>query len=313
MDSNYLLEAPEVPGVVDEADMLGMPESPAPGTEASAIEGGINPGLGTAEEQGLFLDDGVKGPPPKDEDGVPISMSTRPNLRRDNSVPAPAPLHLPPPAPPAPPTETNNPTDSLSLAQLRRLVTNMPTVEPTPYAFVYQDASTFEEELEEWFSYNVEEQAMILKTQSSFAEEWGSYNDLALINGSGYEEGSIDWTKTNAGLREEFIRKLLAGVQQSDPKARLKNLEAIVYLLLGCWHETAGLILNQGGNASEAENESPSDKTTTNPSYAKSAVQLEWIQTNVQLLLHCEGLPIIFDAMRASCLRTWLVKELHDK
>ena len=181
----------------------------------------------------------------------------------------------------------------------------MPTVEPTPYAFVYQDASTFEEELEEWFSYNVEEQAMILKTQSSFAEEWGAYNDLALINGSGYEEGSIDWTETNAGRREEFIRKLLAGVQQPDPNARLKNLEAIVYILLGCWHETAGLILNQDGNASEAENELPSHKTTTNLSYAKSAVQLEWIQTNVQLLLHCEGLPIIFDAMRASCLRTW--------
>ncbi|OCL08760.1 N1221-domain-containing protein [Glonium stellatum] len=304
MDSNYLPEAPEVPGAIDEADMLGMSESPAPGTEASAIGGGINSGLDTAEEQGLFLDDGVKGPPPKDEDGVPISMPTRPNLRRDSSVPAPAPLHLPPPAPPAPPIESNNPTDSLSLAQLRRLVTNMPTVEPTPYAFVYQDASTFEEELEEWFSYSVEEGAMILKTRSSFAEEWGSYNNLVLVNGSGHEGGSIDWTKADMEQREEFVRKLLVGVQQPDPNARLKILEVITYLLLGCWHETAGLMLSQDGDAPEAENESPLTKTTTNPSYARSAVQLEWIQTNVQLILHCEGIPIIFDAMRASCSRT---------
>ncbi|OCK80170.1 N1221-domain-containing protein [Lepidopterella palustris CBS 459.81] len=301
MDPNTYPDAPQVPAAVDEADLLAMPDSPAPGIDPSEIEGGLEPALDTAEQQGLFLDESAKQFASTAR--APIPIPSRPSYRRENSVPAPAPLHLPPPAPPAPPLDPGNPTDSLSLAQLRRLVTDMPRVEPAPYAFVYEDASSFEDELEEWFSYSVEEQAMVLKAQSSFAHEWGIFHGLVFMNGSAYEEGSLDWASTNPEQREEFVRKLLAGVKQTDPNVRLKSLEALVYLLLGCWHETAGLTSTQRSPAPETEQDVTSITGSASGPYARSAVQLQWIKYNFQLILECEGLQTIFDAMQASCLR----------
>jgi hypothetical protein len=195
----------------------------------------------------------------------------------------------------------------LSLVQLKRLVDNMPRVEPTPYAFTYEDASTFEEELEEWFSYSVEEQAMILKAQSSFAQEWGSYNGLVFINGSAYEEGNLDWATTADEQREEFVRKILAGIQQTDANARLKNLEAAVYLILGCWYETAGQMAPVRQAGGEAEGVTSSNNKPASDKFALSRLQIEWIRKNVQMILDCGGLEVLFSAMRRACLRTWYV------
>ncbi|KAL9633784.1 MAG: hypothetical protein Q9164_004495, partial [Protoblastenia rupestris] len=83
----------------------------------------------------------------------PIS---RPILRREGSTPAP-PQQPPPPAPPQPREEGGNGTDSLSLLQLRRLVSDLPKIEPTAYAYEHDETRTFPEELEEWFQYIEEE------------------------------------------------------------------------------------------------------------------------------------------------------------
>jgi hypothetical protein len=291
--------------------------------------------LDTVEEQRLGLPAGdAKQPLPLER----ISLAARPGLRREGSIPAPS---QPPPPAPAPPPESNgelgNPTDSLSLMQLRRLVTEMPRVEPTPYAFVYQDAASLPEELEEWFAYSVEERARILKAQSSFAAEWGAYNNWVF---TGEDEGALDWMKTTPEKRRDFMKKLLAGLEEHDLDKRLRQLEALVYLVLGCWHETAGIQVTKqptshsrklsdkalkarekgkgkGKERAVERTETPPSEPTISPEaqreksvravYSKSGLQLEWIKKNVFMLYEIKALQVIFDTVRTSCLREWLV------
>jgi hypothetical protein len=283
--------------------------------------------LDTAEEQRLGLADARQAVPQER-----FAVLGRPALRRDGSVPAPS---QPPPPAPAPPPDNGegsvgNATDSLSLMQLRRLVTEMPRVEPTPYAFVYRDAASLPEELEEWFAYSVEERARILKAQSSFAAEWGSHNNWVF---TGDEEGALDWMKTAPEKRRDFMKKLLAGLDDPDLDKRLRQLEALVYLVLGCWHETAGLqyktpsrdnpAMFRGrswgkGKERAADADARHEQSLECPLspeeerqksvdrlYSRSTLQLEWIKRNILMLFDVKGLQTIFDVVRNACLREW--------
>lgn len=281
---------PQVPVGVDEADMMAIPPDSAPilGAEETVVKPG-------QDAQNL---DGTKPQVPADG----VALPTRPGLRRDKSTPAPQ--RLPPPAPPAPPFESGHqPTDSLSLLQLKKLVTEMPKVEPTPYAFDYDDAASFECEVEEWFTYSVEEQAMLLKAQSSFVEEWVALSDGTLSNLAAYEQGEMDWCKAEPALRNQFTRKLIGTLAQSDKETRLRSLEALVYIALGCWHETAGLSNAQPNAPAEEVPTSPANDADQPSSYVKSEVQIDWIRNGVQMIYECDGIQPIFDVARAACLR----------
>ena len=226
--------------------------------------------------------------------GVLPSLTSRPGLMRENS--APAPLYLPPPAPPTqPPPDT--PSDSLSLSQLQNLVRSggLPKVEPTPYAFTYDDASSLEEELEEWFTYAVEEQAMLLKAQASFGLEWSSFNGL---NETTYQEGGLDWNKVDEKQRKEFLKHLLEGIREEEPTEKLKRMEALVYVLLGCWHETAGLaVMSADGDKTEDQSEGAA------PTHKRLGQQVELILRNVKLLADCGGVQTFVNVLRSSCMR----------
>lgn len=290
MDSSSTSELPpQAPPVVDEAELIGFSRTDTPVIEAEPVQ--VDPPLDTAEHEGLL------------QDGSSVSLPTRPGLRRDNSVPTPAPLHLPPPAPPAPPQDAGQPTDSLSLMQLRRLVDNLPKVEPTPYSFTYEDASSFEDELEEWFSYSVEEQAMLLKSHTSFSREWGVYNDGI------YESGDIDWHKASVEQQESFVRFLLGAIREQDPDTRLRKLEALVYVLLGCWHESAGLPTanNTALSSSQGSSSSSSSDHVSSSTYEKSGLQIDLIRKNVRLCTDNgvlqDGVQAIVDIMYSACMR----------
>jgi len=204
----------------------------------------------------------------------------------------------------------------------------MPRVDPTPYAFVYKDAASLPEELEEWFAYSVEERARILKAQSSFAAEWGAHNNWVF---TGDEEGALDWMKAAPEKRREFMRKLLAGLEEQDLDKRLRQLEALVYLVLGCWHETAGIHAS-GHSRHDSESSRGNGKgkgrakvvePTETPSpvpppsleaqrqksvksiYSKSALHLEWITKNILMLFEVKGLQTIFGTVRNASLREW--------
>jgi len=276
--------------------------------------------LDAVEEQNMGLID-MESPVARDATPFP----PRPFLRRDSSVPAPR--QPPPPAPPGSGPaglgqDTGDPTDSLSLAQLRNLVKEMPRADPTPYAFVYADAASLPEELEEWFNYTVEERARILRCQSSFAHEWCQYNGWVFMEGSGEEGGTLDWANTTAEERRRFVQRLVQTMKQKDTDSRWTALEALVYLMLGCWHETAGL--TQGGPGQpcggKRNQKSEPDTHTVEPTaslttplsprskaleeqFSKSRVQLQWIKSNVDMLFECGGLQPVFNLVRESCFR----------
>lgn len=247
------------------------------------------------------------------------TMPSRPGIRREGSVPAPS---QPPPAPP-PMMEPPQPTDSLSLMQLRSLVREMPKVEPTPYAFEYQDASSLPEEIEEWFAYTTPERANILRAQSCFANEWGVFNGWV---STGDEESSLDWNKASENKRNEFMQTLLRGLMDTDIDRRLEQLEALVYVVLGCWHETAGLeagnlTLEEASILLEKENEArntggyipPTGNASSEAqkdkvggaAYSKSGFQLEWLRMNTKMLINNDGLQAVFDTVRTACFREW--------
>jgi hypothetical protein len=252
------------------------------------------------------------------QNGISLSTGGRPLLRREASAPPPS---QPPPPAPAPPEMnelSGNSTDSLSLMQLRRLVTEMPKIEPTPYAFSYQDAATLPEELEEWFAYSNEEKANILRAQSSFDAEWRAYNNRAF---TGDQDESLDWRTTPPEKRREYMSKLLRGLEEKDLAKRLRQLEALVYLCLGCWKETAGLKsrnYTHSASPSFSKTKSPDmadSKPVISPEaqrekavktmYSRSGVQLDWLKTNILMLFGIKALQPIFDVARSACLREW--------
>jgi hypothetical protein len=301
MDMNDAPEEQLVPPVLDEAELIGNSSADFPVIEAEPEEE-LDLPLDTAQQQ-LRLDDGDS----QTAAGPPLTLPGRPGLQRGNSVPTPAPTHLPPPAPPAPPP--NAPSNSaLSLEQVHSLVSGLPKADPTPYAFTYDDASSFEEELEEWFSYAVEEQAMLLKAQASFALEWSVFNGL---NDTTYEEGGLDWNRVATSQQNEFVEHLLEGVKQADPVLRLKRLEALVYVLLGCWHETGGLpaATADGDIASGRSSRTEHVRGTV---YEHSVRQSALIKQNVHLIAGCDGLQTLADVLRSSLLRSCGVDVASD-
>lgn len=244
-----------------------------------------------------------------------VALRSRPPLKRESSMPVPQ--QLPPPAPPAPQLDPGNPTDSLSLMQLRKLVTDMPRTEPTPYAFQYQDASSFPDELEEWFSYSVEERAMLLKAQSSFMEKWASFMDAGVAHGSVYEDGEYSWIAADQATRENFMHDLLhegSGPGRNatthdnpDQEEGLKRLEAAVYVLLGCWYETAGIDSLETGKAIYHPDELPMCSEVYGSGYNKSSFQIDWMVHNVEMLCTSGLIHVVYDLLRESCLLEWWV------
>ncbi|KAF1961172.1 N1221-domain-containing protein [Byssothecium circinans] len=293
MNNSHPSEAPLVPPVVDEAEFSELPGTQTPVIEAEPAEEELGFPLDSAEQQRILLDESTHSP--SSTDGAGSAPLLRPGLQRTTSVP-PAPLHLPPPAPPAPPP--GQPTDPLSLQQI--LVRDLPRVEPTPYAFTYQDASSFEAELEEWFSYSVEEQAMLLKAQASFAHEWGIFNGASNAT---YEHGDLDWTEATRQRQSEFVQHLLSVIKRLDPVPRLKKLEALVYIILGCWYETAGLPLKTPDATTAARQASDNADGHPAGAYDRSAQQVLTIKSNVQLFIELDGLQTLVNALRSSCLR----------
>ncbi|KAF2397055.1 N1221-domain-containing protein [Trichodelitschia bisporula] len=249
-----------------------------------------------------------------DKPGLPkerIPLPTRPGLGRNASVPTSSVSTTPPPLPPG--TILGEPRltspDSLSLMQLRRLVAEMPRVQAAPYAFVYRDAAMLAEEVEEWFAYSVEERARILKTHSSFTVEWGQYKNRVFVN---YDEGTYDWVNAAPEQREEFMRRLVGGLREVDLEKRLRQLEALLYLVLGCWYEVAGVPKpeKEGEEEEEEEEEEEGEMSpeaervkAVKAAYALSALQIEWIKSNVLLLFECGGVQAVFDTACAACLR----------
>lgn len=211
-----------------------------------------------------------------------IKPSARPELRRDSAAPPP-PRQPPPPAP----VQQNGeePADSLSLGQLRRIVQELPKLEQPAYAFKYADSQPFPDELDEWFQYSEPDRIMLLGTKVSFEYNWKSFCARECSS-----PGEISWLSANHNLRKSFIEQMLHGFHNSDLFARIESLEAVCYAMLGVWGLTAGKVSDDYPDEPTPHEAAETPRTRS--------MQITWIEKNVLLVQECGGIPALYGYMR---------------
>jgi hypothetical protein len=229
-----------------------------------------------------------------------IRIPPRPTLKRESSTPAPesSPQLPPPHAQPQISEEPDGPTDSLSLAQLKKLVTELPKVEPAPYAFKYEDMACFEEELSDLFGYTDDEKDWLLRSRKTFAARWECHRG---VDHGQYEAGTVDWVVADKREREAFLEVMQSQLFNEAGMASVKSLECLTYVVLGSWYETAGI--DSGGTKQSAP--SIGEGATAAPKDDKekwrySQLQLQWIQENVRMLVRVIGVKPIMDCLISS-------------
>ena len=207
----------------------------------------------------------------------------RPELRRDAVAPPP-PTQPPPPAPIQ--QNAENPMDSLSLAQLRKIVQDMPKIEQPAYAFEYADCQPFPEELDEWFRYTEGDRLMLSESKASFEQSWLLFCQN-LPNGAGSE---LSWRGSKAGRRSASVDQMISSFNNPDLFIRIEALESVCYVITGVWGIVAGRI------ADDYPTE-PSEKEAAETPKSKSR-QIQWIVKNVVLIQERSAIPPLLDYMR---------------
>ncbi|KAL0465670.1 hypothetical protein QR685DRAFT_609928 [Neurospora intermedia] len=217
------------------------------------------------------------------------ALPARPALHRNQpSAPPPAaPSNPPPPVPSgAGSGNANNasaqPQDSLSLAQLRRIVAEFPKSEPIAYDYVYTDVGPIEEEVDEWFLYNFWQWVRLNTANRAFDSTWESM--------FGEDE---TWDSVGDDDRQRFVRNAVEQLQTStDKTARSETIGTLVYIVLGRWAETV--------------------KAASLPNFADHKVrsaatkeQLDAMKAGVKLLAECGGIPPMWDALRKAFEPFW--------
>lgn len=212
----------------------------------------------------------------------PKPVQVRPILRREGST-QPPPSQAPPPSPEQPqqPAEEGAqlPTDSLSLQQLRRLVTEFPKLEPQAYAYEHTDTRAFAEEVEEWFPYSDDERYLLLRGKDTFEARWQQWETT----------GGAKWIDVDDDARRRFVDSIVKGITQ---KNEVEVIECLAYLALGCWGDTAGL---------EEDMEDTQWSGVSGGQFARSAAQIRWMRRGCESLVACQVFESAFHVFCEIC------------
>ncbi len=203
----------------------------------------------------------------------------------------------PMPQAPAPPL----PTDSLSLAQLRKIVNEVNRPEQAAYDFVYADMGPNAEEIDEWFMYQFWQWVRLSSAQKAFEWHW---NQETADGGSGQGGHEVAWEDADHETRTRFVQAAIAGVQSNDAALRSASIGKLVYLVLGRWGDTA----MPNTAAPDDEEEQDGDGATRSKGPGKSIasiMQLQAIKAGVECLASLEGLPVVWDALRHAFELQW--------
>lgn len=166
--------------------------------------------------------------------------------------------------------------------QLRRIVTDFPKIEAAPYAFTYTDSASFEEEIDEWFSYNEAEYKRLLRANDTFSRRWKKF-------------AGIPWLEAEQRQRESFVEREINGLLATDLRRRCKSLQTILHIILGVWDETAGIKVAEDETETEAEK-----KKTRATKY-----QLEHMKFGIILVARAGGIPLLYEVMQNAFKRLW--------
>ena len=222
-----------------------------------------------------LADVGLPAPP---QAALPSSAPAgRPQLARNQ--PQPPPPHQPPPPPV--PQQVGNPQDSLSLMQLRRIVTEFPKADAISYAFTYADTATFEEEVDEWFSHNEAETKRLLRAQKTFGRRWEKFSP------------GVGWLGAERTKRQSFTEREVNGLLATDLRRRCKSLQTILHIILGVWDETGGIEL------SNEDADAPKSKTRA------TQIQLEHMKSGILLVARAGGIPLLYEVTQNAFKRLW--------
>ncbi|KAF9263661.1 N1221-domain-containing protein [Marasmius fiardii PR-910] len=115
-----------------------------------------------------------------------------------------------------PPTAT---MDSLTLGQLRTMISSQPKPKQWWYDFSYDDEDTVMNELDELYSY------VEMPQVAENLKAWQGY----------YGE---EWTKSTAAKRRLHVEMLLDGLEQKDAVVRFTNSRRLFYIVQGTFAET---------------------------------------------------------------------------
>jgi len=242
-----------------------------------------------------LADVGPPAPDPPLMGGVPMG---RPQFQRNQ--PQPPPPNQPPP-PPAP-QQVGNPNDSLSLMQLRRIVNEFPKSETLTYAFEYKDTATFEEEINEWFSYNPAEFKRLIKARDTFQRRWKKVSGQS-------------WLDAEQAERQEFVQGEVDELRSQQLRRRCKGLQSLLHVVLGVWDETAGMRAavpdfkekvtlkdDEVGNGSTCgdSQESVDRLKATEP-------QCDHMKSGTEILTAVGGISVLFQVMQNAFTRLWYI------
>ncbi|OKL62634.1 hypothetical protein UA08_01385 [Talaromyces atroroseus] len=256
----------------DEVDQTGTDISPVPDEQLMAEVNGL-----TLEPSPVF-EEQIQAAP---SSGNPRSTA-RPGITRDSAAPPP-PMQPPPPAPGQNAAELA--PDSLSLAQLKRIVQDIPRTEQQAYAFHYADCQSFPEEIDEWFQYSEPERMMLVGSKVSFHQQWKEFCHQRSV------DTNSSWIDAQRDYQKAFLKHLLVGLDDSDLFSRIEALEAICYVLCGVWGLTGGKSIEDYPQNPTAEEESENPKS--------KSLQIKWIVDNVLLLDECDGISKLYEYMRS--------------
>lgn len=177
--------------------------------------------------------------------------------------------------------------------QLRRIVTEFPKIDPTSYAFTYSDTATFEEEVDEWFSYNEAEFKRLHRARNTFERRWRKFSGET-------------WLDAEQEERRRFVQREVNGLLATDLRRRCKSLQTILHIILGIWHETAGLKPDEPeSKGKEKEN---GDQKVLKPLKSKTQAttsQLEHMKAGIILVAEFEGIALLFQVMQDAFKRLW--------
>ncbi|GAW17319.1 hypothetical protein ANO14919_067750 [Xylariales sp. No.14919] len=181
---------------------------------------------------------------------------------------------LNPPSQPPPATPNTQPADSLSLAQLRRIVSEFPRAEAAAYDFEYADTAPHAEEIDEWFSYQFWQFVRLVNAQRAYESQWE--HDLAA------KEEEVTWDEAAEDIKSTFIRQALDELRSNDSAVCTAATGKLVYLALGRWADTAGL----------ATSDTSKLRTLATPR------QLAAIKAGVEAITALGGIPVIWQVLR---------------
>ncbi|KAI1108989.1 hypothetical protein F5Y14DRAFT_54675 [Nemania sp. NC0429] len=221
--------------------------------------------------------DAVKNPIDVADTGIADigpGLSMTPSQPPPRPFPQRGPPPLNPPSQPPPAAPNTQPPDSISLAQLRRIVSEFPRAEAAAYDFEYTDTAPHAEEIDEWFSYQFWQFVRLVNAQRAYESQWE--HDMAA------KEEEVSWDEATEDVKSTFIRQALDEIKSNDPVVYAAATGRLVYLVLGRWADTAGI---PTGDTSKL-------RTLATPG------QLAAMKAGVEAIAELDGVPVVWHALR---------------